>query len=313
MSLPDDYLQYPWRRHGHDHPWFEWRLLRSAHPVQWPEGRALAVWLHVSLQHFPLDQKGVPFKVPNGMTMPYPDLRHYSLRDYGNRVGVFRVMEALAAQGMPATWAVNAELAERRPWLVRRVASTPGAELVAHGWNMDTLLHNGMGRDQERQWIARSREALQQTTGMPVRGWLSPARQQSWHTLELLAEFGFEYCQDWVNDDMPYPVLPGQGRLHMMPLNAEIEDQFVMGQQLHAEDAWAQQVEDAIDCLLEEATALGQGRMLGISLHPWLVGQPHRIACLERVLGHLAALPGVWVATASDILSHWIHQQPEAA
>jgi allantoinase len=313
MSLPDDYLQYPRRQYGNDHGWFDWRMLQSTRPVQWPQGQALAVWVNVSLQHFPLDQKGVPFKVPNGMTMPYPDLRHYSLRDYGNRVGVFRVMDALAQRCIPATWAVNAELAVLNPWLVQRLARTPGAEVVAHGWNMDVLLHNGMDQDEEREWIVRSRDALQQVTGQPVRGWLSPARQQSWNTLGLLSELGFDYCLDWVNDDMPYPVLPGKGGLHMMPLNTEIEDQFVMGNNLHSEDSWAQQVEDAIDFMLEEARSLGQGRMLGISLHPWLVGQPHRMECVERVLAHLTSLQGVWMATSGDILSHWKRQSRESA
>ena len=312
MSLPEDYLVYPKRQYGNDHAWFEWRMLQRARPVVWPQGRGLAVWVNVSLQSFPLDQKGIPYKVPNGMTMPYPDLRHYSLRDYGNRVGVFRVIDALASQGIPATWAVNGELAHTHPWLVRRLTQTPGCEMVAHGWNMDTLLHNGMDAETERECIRRSRDAVQQVSGRSVSGWLSPARQQSWNTLQLLADEGFDYCLDWVNDDMPYPVLPGQGRLHMMPLNTEIEDQFVMCNNLHSEDSWAQQVIDAIDFMRDEAVSLKQGRMLGLSLHPWLVGQPHRVACLERVLKHLASSEGIWIATAGDILGQWKRQQESA-
>jgi peptidoglycan/xylan/chitin deacetylase (PgdA/CDA1 family) len=309
MSLTDDYLQYPKRAYGHDHAWFKWDMLRQRAPVQWPQGTRLAVWINVSLQHYPLDQQGVPFKVPNGMTMPYPDLRHYSLRDYGNRVGVFRVMAALAQAKFPATWAINAELAHINPWLVKRVAQEAGAEIVAHGWNMDTLLHNGMTADEEAQWLQRCRQLLSDVTGQSVTGWLSPARQQSWRTLELLTDAGFAYCMDWVNDDMPYAVLPDRGGLHMMPLNTEIEDQFLMCNNLHSEDSWVQQVTDAVDFMLDEAAHLGSGRMLGISIHPWLVGQPHRVACLERVLAHLQSKPEVWVDTAQHILGHWREQQ----
>lgn len=312
MSLPDDYLQYPRRAYGNDHNWFQWRLLGQCAPMRWPGNKSLAVWVNVSLQHFPLDQKGVPFKVPNGMTMPYPDLRHFSLRDYGNRVGVFRVLEALADHAVPATWAVNAQLAQMRPWLVRRVLEA-GGELVAHGWNMDTLHHNGMSLADERALIRRSVDLLEQVSGRAISGWLSPARQQSWNTLSALAQEGLGYCMDWVNDDMPYPVRAGGGNLVMMPLSTEIEDQFVMGNNLHSEDSWAQQVCDAFDFLMSEAQTLGTGRMLGISLHPWLIGQPHRIACVERVLSHIAHHPAVWMATAGQIQLAWQAQQAEAA
>lgn len=312
MSLPDDYLSYPKRAYGHDHAWFKWDMLQQRAPVQWPHGQRLAIWINVSLQHYPLNQQGVPFKVPNGMTMPYPDLRHYSLRDYGNRVGVFRVMAALAKARLRATWAINAELAQTNPWLVKRIAQESGAEIVAHGWNMDTLHHNGMTSAEEAQCIDKCRQLLSDVSGQAVSGWLSPARQESWRTLELLSKAGFAYCMDWVNDDMPYAVLPDQGELHMMPLNTEIEDQFLMCNNLHSEDSWAQQVTDAVDFMLEEAEHQGQGRMLGISIHPWLVGQPHRMACLEHVLAHLQSKQGIWVDTAQRILGHWREQQESA-
>ncbi|MBM3375792.1 MAG: polysaccharide deacetylase [Betaproteobacteria bacterium] len=312
MSLPESYLDYPLRRYGNDHSWFDWRLLRRSSPVSWPHGKAVAVWVNVSLQHYPLDQKGIPFKVPNGMTMPYPDLRHYSLRDYGNRVGVFRVADALNKFEIPSTWAINAELAVQNPWLVGHISSLKEVEIAAHGWNMDSLLHNGMSRDEEAALVQRCRSTLEEVYQPRVTGWLSPARQQSWNTLELLSEAGFEYCMDWVNDDLAYCVLPHKGNLHMMPLNTEIEDQFVMCNNLHSEDSWAQQVIDAIDFMQEEASALNQGRMLGISLHPWLVGQPHRIACLERVLQYLRSQSGVWLSTAGQILGHWQVQNSQS-
>jgi len=305
MSLPDNYLTYPKRHYGVDHEWFDWRLLQQSPPITWPKDKPLAVWINVSLQHYPLNQQGVPYKVPNGMTMPYPDLRHYSLRDYGNRVGVFRVADALQKNDVPATWTINAEVAQTKPWLVRHIASLHGAEIAAHGWHMDTLHHNGMSREEESALIQRCRNTLESVCNRQITGWLSPARQQSWNTLELLSEAGFDYCMDWVNDDLPYPILPHKGKLHMMPLNTEIEDQFIMCNNLHSEDSWAQQVIDAVNFLQEEALHLKQGRMLGISLHPWLVGQPHRIACLERVLHHLQSQSGVWLSTAQSILTHW--------
>ena len=305
MALNDNYLDYPLRRHGYDHERFEWSMLSQRPPISWPEGKTLAVWINISLQFYPLNQRGEPFKVPNGMTMPYPDLRHFSLRDYGNRVGIYRVLKALAAHNITPTFAINAQLAEQTPYLVQRLKEH-GGEFIAHGWNMDHLHYGGQPLEEEADLVKRSVETLRRVTGQPVRGWLSPAKHQSFNTLDLLAENGIEYCADWVNDDMPYFCHTKlshdkAGRLAMMPLATEIEDQFVMNQNLHSEDSWVTQVKDAFDFLLEESREHG-GRMFALNLHPWLVGQPHRIACLEEVLAHISEHNEVWQAPAGKIL-----------
>lgn len=303
-SLDNDYLHYPHRHHGYDHDRYAWSMLSERPPVTWPGGKTLAVWINVSLQFYPLNQRGVPFKVPNGMTMPYPDLRHYSLRDYGNRVGIYRLLEALARYQVRPTFAINAQLAEQTPYLLERLSgfvNTQGGEFICHGWNMDHLHYGGQDRDEEAEIVRRSVATLGRLTGQPVRGWLSPAKHQSWNTPELLAEQGIEYCADWVNDELPFDFRTDNGPLAMMPLTTEIEDQFVMCQNLHSEDAWVDQVKDAFDFLVEESRQQG-GRMLALNLHPWLVGQPHRIGCLEEVLAHVADHEAVWQAPAGEIL-----------
>lgn len=300
MALNDDYLDYPLRRHGYDHERFEWSMLSERPPITWPEGKTLAVWINVSLQFYPLNQRGEPFKVPNGMTMPYPDLRHFSLRDYGNRVGIYRVLKALAAHHITPTFAINAQLAEQTPYLVKRLKEH-GGEFITHGWNMDHLHYGGQPLEEEAELVKRSVDTLRRVTGQPVRGWLSPAKHQSFNTLDLLAENGIAYCADWVNDDMPYACHTQTNSLTMMPLATEIEDQFVMSQNLHSEDSWVTQVKDAFDFLLEESRKHG-GRLFALNLHPWLVGQPHRIACLEEVLAHISGHDEVWQAPAGEIL-----------
>jgi len=303
MNVTDDYLQYPWRRAGYDHERYEWSMLTDRPKVSWPRGKRLAVWVNLSLQFYPLNQRGVPFKVPNGMTMPYPDLRHFSLRDYGNRVGVFRVLEAFERYSIRPTLAINAQLAQDNPYLLNRLAGLDG-EFICHGWNMDHLHYGGQDLEEETAVVQRSVETLRELTGRPVRGWLSPAKSQSWNTPELLAKNGIEYCCDWVNDDMPYAFQTANGPLTMMPLSSEIEDQFVIGQNLHSEDSWVQQVKDAFDYLLAESAEQG-GRMLALNIHPWLMGQPHRIACLEEVLAYISGHDAVWQAPAGEILDHF--------
>lgn len=302
MNVNDDYLKYPWRRHGYDHDCYSWSMLTERPPVIWPGGKKLAVWVNLSMQFYPLNQRGVPFKVPNGMTMPYPDLRHFSLRDYGNRVGVFRVLQAFKRFNIRPTIAINAQLAADNPWLLERLMEVD-AEFICHGWNMDHLHYGGQDLEEEAGIVQRSVGTLRTLTGRPIRGWLSPAKSQSWNTPQLLAQNGIDYCCDWVNDDMPYSFSTARGNLTMMPLSTEIEDQFVIGQNLHSEDSWAAQVKDAFDYLLAEARQQG-GRMLALNIHPWLVGQPHRIACLEDVLAHISQHADVWQAPAGEILDH---------
>jgi peptidoglycan/xylan/chitin deacetylase (PgdA/CDA1 family) len=304
MSLDPSHLAYPMRRHGMDHDRYAWSMLSERTPIRWPDGRALALWINVSVEHFPLDATGEGVKAHGSMTMPYPDLRHYTLRDYGNRVGIYRVLKALAQRGLVASFAVNGEVAIRYPALVRRLAAT-GGEIVAHGWNMDHVHSGAIDSAREAQWIDQTLAALAPYAPTPIRGWLSPARSQSASTPELLTQRGIDWCADWVNDELPYRFETSAGRLAILPLSWELEDRFVIGENQHAESEWADQCCDAADFLLAEAERSGASRLLSLSLHPWVIGQPHRIRHLERVLDHLVARHGrIWNAAPSAILAH---------
>nr|BBD50080.1 polysaccharide deacetylase [Haliea sp. ETY-M] len=311
MSLPDEYMQYPHRSYGMDHDRYDWSLLGDRKPVQWPDVYRLAVWINVSLQFFPLNQEGKPFPPPGGMTMPYPDLRHFTLRDYGNRVGIYRVLEALDRYGLRATFAVNGQVAERAAPLLRTITER-GDEVLGHGWNMDSPHYGGLDERVEQSLVTRTLETLRDATGQPVRGWLSPGRNESERTPELLVDNGIDYFCDWVNDDMPYPFRTDSGPLTALPLSTELEDRFVVMNNLHSEQSWCEQVCDACDMLLRESDTQG-GRLLAISLHPWLIGQPHRIGKLETALEYISSRAGIWNASAADIVDAWRDQQePDA-
>ena len=298
MSAQD----YPMRRHGMDHDRYAWSMLAERAPIVWPGGKPLAVWINLCLEHFPLNPKGEGFKPHGAMTMPYPDLRHYTLRDYGNRVGVYRVLEALAAHGLHASIAANAELVQRYPALARALRDS-GHEWIGHGWNMDSVHYGGMDSTREASLIADSLQALREACGQSVRGWLSPARSQSASTPELIRAAGIDWCADWVNDELPYRFQTAHGPLLNLPLPLELEDRFVIGENLHAESEWADQCIDAFDFLLEEATRTGHGRLFALNLHPWVIGQPHRMKHLERVLAHLRShADTVWNAAPSTLV-----------
>lgn len=293
-------LDYPNRRYGNDHDRYDWSMLTDRAPLTWPQGDGLALVVVVPLQFFPLNPVGKPVKVPGNMTMPYPDLRHYTLRDYGNRVGIHRVLAALDAAGVVPTFAVNTRLFEREP-LLRETILARGDEIMCHSWSMDTPHAGGLDEQEERELVARSVGRLRELTDRPVRGWLSPGKLNSPQTPDLIAAEGIEYFCDWVNDELPYRWNVASGELWSMPLSTEISDTFTLVDNLHSEQSWAEQVGDAADLLHAEAAAQG-GRILSLTVTPWLLGQPHRIAHLERVLEHVTSLPGVWSVGCGEVL-----------
>lgn len=308
MALDPSYLEYPMRHYGMDHERYHWSMLAERKPVAWPDGKKLALWVNVSLQHFPLNPSGKPVALPGNMSMPYPDLRHYTLRDYGNRVGIYRFLKAFDRYGVRPTFAMNALLAERYPYL-RDAIVERGDEIIGHSWSMDTAHAGGLEEKAEADLISSSLDRLRELTSREVRGWLSPGRLESENTPDLLKAEGIEYFCDWVNDDMPYRFATRHGDLWAMPLPTEIEDRFVIMDNLHAEASWADQVRDACDLLLEEAKTQG-GRILSLSLHPWVLGQPHRIKHLEAVLEYVTGKEEVWSAGAGEILKAFLEQSP---
>ena len=295
-------LDYPNRRYGNDHDRYSWSMLTDRAPVVWPNEAKLALYVVVPLQFFPLNPTGKPVKVAGNMTMPYPDLRHFTLRDYGNRVGIHRVLRELDAASVKPTFAVNTRLFERNPLLREQIVAR-GDEVMCHSWSMDTVHAGGLDEDAERELVQRSLGRLRELTGQPVTGWLSPGKLESPNTLDLIAAEGVEYVSDWVNDELPYRYNTASGELWSMPLSTEISDTFTLVDNLHAESSWADQVCDAADLLHAEATASGGGRILTLTLTPWLVGQPHRIKHVRRVLEHVTSLPDVWSAPGSEILA----------
>jgi len=270
----------------------------------------MALWVVPALEWFPLDMKGQPFKPPGAMQTAYPDFRHYTLRDYGNRVGIFRIMQALERHGIPASVAMNAAVAVRYPALVQACVKR-GWEVMANGLDMDHLHHGGLAEADERALIQQSVEILRKASGQNIRGWLSPAKSESWNTLDLIREAGIEYACDWVNDDMPYPMSTRSGTLYAMPHPIDIDDATILVQNHHTEDDFRDALIDQFDLLYREASE-DNGRVMAISLHPWVIGQPYRIRALEEALAHIMRHRGVWAATGSQILDAWQAAQPKA-
>ena len=300
--MSHELLNYSRRQYGMDHDRYEWSMLQDREPIHWPGDKPLALWINLSVQHFPLSGEKPAVAPPGALTMPYPDLRHYTLRDYGNRVGIFRLLKVMAEYGAQPSLAISGALAKRYPQLLERLAQTP-YEWLGHGWNMLCMHAGGVDADTEAGWIAESRAALEQFTDQSITGWLSPGRIQSVHTPELLVKNGFAYHSDWVNDELPYTFKTAEGDMTCLPSCLELDDVFVLTQNLHSEDSFAQQVIDAADLLIQEGREQG-GRLLALNFHPWLVGQPHRLKTVRDILNALLVERSeyVWHAAPGAIL-----------
>lgn len=297
MSLPDDYLTYPHRAYGMDQDRYVWRPVTERPLISWPGGQSLAVMIVVPIEHHTLEPLGKPFKPPGAMQTPYPDLRHYTTRDYGNRIGVFRILKALKAAGVRATFPVNADQLERLRPLIDAIV-TDGHEIAAYGLAADHIHWSGLEPGVEAAWIDEVRGRFD-AAGLKPRVWLSPARQQSFATLDLIAQRGFDICLDWEIDEVPVRLRTDTGGMTALPLSNELDDRSLLIDRRQTEDEWADQILAAALYLSTGADRFG-GRILGFTLTPYVSGQPFRIAALRRMLAGLAA-PDVWTATASQI------------
>ena len=242
----------PHRRRGLDHDWFVHEPTLKRAPVVWPEGKRIALWITVPVEFFPLDAPAQPIRPLGGLDRGYPDFWSYSNRDYGARIGIYRIMRVLDGLGLRATAAVNATAATRYPRVID--------EIVQRNWEIVGQRHRHGPRaprtaraGDERELIQRARETLTKSSGKRIVGWHSPGHSQSANTLMLLAESGFEYVTDWANDDMPYMMKTAAGPLCAMPLTYEWSDRVLLVQHNLTVEDYEAQVLQAFQRLHAEA------------------------------------------------------------
>jgi peptidoglycan/xylan/chitin deacetylase (PgdA/CDA1 family) len=278
--------------------------------LQWPGGKRVAFAPLVSAEYYEMQPPAdafIPPNVPGGFgRAPYPDVRAFSQREYGNRVGIFRIIEALRARQMPATAAVDANVAWRYPAIVAEMKAA-GFEIAAHGIAVTQTISSRMSETQERAYIAEALAAVEQTAGERPRGWHGPEYGESLRTPALLAESGMRYLLDWPNDEQPYFMETPAGKIVSIPVALELDDVVSCHHRRLSPARWARGVREALDRLCADA-AQGAARHLVLNLHPWLIGQPHRIGFLEEVLDDVKSRSEVWVTTAGEVAEAFVTQ-----
>jgi allantoinase len=281
----------------------------------WPNGADIAFGVIVSLEHYelqPPEDAFIPVNMPGGMgRAPYPDVRSSSQRAYGNRVGVFRIMDVLTRHGLKATAATDVWTAENCPALVSKLRELDW-EIAGHGHTVNQVISSKMDRATERKYIQSAARALEKVFGRKPAGWHGPEYGESERTPELLAELGFKYVIDWPNDEQPYRMQTARGALVSVPVAVDLDDVFSYWQRRIWMDRWERAIIEAVDTLQQDGRSKG-GRMMLLNLHPWMIGQPWRISSLEAVISNVAERKGIWFATAGQIAAWAEAQLPPAA
>jgi len=291
------------RSYGMDHPHYEWSALPERPPLRWPDGATLAVGALVLLEHYEWDPPPTAYGLRSAsgglIRLPAPDYVQLTHREYGHRVGIFRVLDTLERHGVPPTVAVDALTAQKYPWLVEHCVER-GCEIVAHGVAASRLITSKMSRDEEVATIVATIEAISSATGKQPSGWYSPEGAESERTPALVAAAGITYLCDWPNDEQPYPMTVPEGEMTALPLFLEVDDEFALWNRRASLDSWQGMIVDAGRRLAIDGRATG--RLLMLTLRPWLIGQPFRIAALDRALAALTSIEGVWTSTAGGIV-----------
>lgn len=263
-----------------------------------PYGKNLIIHIVVNVEHWRFDSP-IPRKLltaPHGVEK-VPDVPNYSWAEYGMRVGMSRILSTLKERKLPASASINAGVIDAYPacaWAIRDA----GWEFIGHGYHQKSM--QAEDPESEIEIIKRSIQCIENYTGKKVRGWLSPGLKESYGTPDYLRAEGIDYVCDWPVDDAPCWIDTEHGPLLAMPYNLEINDSVIYAVEKHSSDEILKRLEDSLKCFSSELER-GRPKVLGIGLHPHIIGAAHRFPYFERMLDMLQSREDCIFMTGSQI------------
>ncbi len=275
--------------------------------LELPNGARVALWIGLNVEHYLIDRPST--SLFPGTAQLVPDPLNYGWRDYGLRVGIWRMMELLDAHKIRASVLLNSDVCARYPEIIEE-GNKRGWVWLAHGKNNSTF-EAGMSPEEERTYLTDVVTTIERGTGKRPKGWLGPALTETFETPEILAELDLTYMLDWCNDDQPYPMKVRRGRMISVPYSIEVNDisvfvgKFASGQDFH------QMLVDQFDVLYEEGAKTA--RVMGVALHPFIINQPFRHRYLDKALAYITGHDKVWVTTSDEIADWYYGRYYDAA
>ena len=264
----------------------------------WPGGKRLAVHFCLNVEHFAFGEGlGNDYAVPH----PQPNTRSYAWRDYGNRVGAWRLLELADAFAIPYGLLMNSALYDYCPEMIAAFRAR-GDEIVGHG-RTNSERQSDMSADAERACIEEATQAMTRQEGKPPRGWLAPYISQTHDSLDLLQEAGYRYMMDWPLDDQPVWFRTRKGRILSVPYAHELNDSLENVSRRTPSSLYCQNLIDQFDELLAESAR--RPLVMSVVLHSFILGQPYRLRQFRRVIEHIVAhRDAIWLARPGEICAH---------
>jgi peptidoglycan/xylan/chitin deacetylase (PgdA/CDA1 family) len=280
-----------------DNTLYKYSPIVSRPRLTWPNGARIAFYVGLNIEHFHIDKPST--SIYGGTAALIPDPLNFGWRDYGVRVGIWRMMDALDKCKMRASVLLNSEVCEHYPQIID-AGRTRNWAWLAHG-KSNSIFQTGMKVDDERKYLKEVVDTVSAATGQKIKGWLGPALTETFETPRLLKELGLSYVLDWCADDQPFPLtVPG---MMSVPYSIELNDiSMFIGKSLSGE-AFYQMVVDQFDQLYKDSEK--SGRVMSLCLHPFVINQPFRHKYLEKALEYIARRSDVWLTTSDEIAEHY--------
>ncbi len=278
-------------------PRYDFEPIIHRQPVRFPGGERLAVLIYVNIEHVPFGSTSLAHAVYPGTLQFSPDILNHGWRDYGNRVGLWRIMQAMDRHGFRGTVNLNSDVCREYPQIIRE-GNQRRWEWGAQGDN-NTSIATLMSEEQERAFIKRNLAIIEEATGKRPKGWLGMCLAESLNSPDLLAEAGIEYVSNYAHDELPVPMRVKRGSLLTMPYTLELNDvPTILGKGASGE-VFGRMIVDQFDVLYAEG--MERPRIMSISLHPFISGHPFRMKHLEAALAYVASHSAVWLTTGGEV------------
>ncbi|HUD28221.1 MAG TPA: polysaccharide deacetylase [Novosphingobium sp.] len=295
---------------------YDYVPLPQRKPLKWPNGARVALMLTFNLETWDLTKDtdkpyyaGGPAILPDILPGNVADFPNYSWREYGQRVGIWRLFDLFDELGVPATCTTNAVTFERRKAMTDAVLER-GWELLAHNWEQGELLTGFAGDPaKEREIVLRSLEQYEKFTGRKAKGWLSSSLRGTMQTAGILAGEGCTFYCDIMNDDQPYLLRTDNGPIVSVPYSNEINDFTFITRKNFTTDQFRDALIEELDVLYAEGEKTG--RIMNVGLHPHVSGRAHRVRALREFIEHAKSLPGVWWATREEIAAWYLENHED--
>ena len=278
-------------------PRYDFMPIIRRKPVSFPNGKRLAVMIYVNIEHVPFGSTALAHAKFPGTLHLSPDILNHGWRDYGNRVGIWRIMRAMDRHGFRGTVNLNSDVCNEYPDIIAE-GNRRNWEWCVQGDN-NTSLMTTMAEEDERTFIRKNIDIVEKATGKRPKGWLGWALAESFNTPDLLAEAGIEYVSNYAHDELPVQLRVKSGALLTLPYTLELNDAVTINVNGTSAEAFGQMIKDQFDVLYEEAIELP--RVMSISVHPFIMGHPFRMKHFAAALGYISLHPDKWPTTGGEI------------